>query len=173
MHEHHELKEAYDQGSDLTGEHKLGDAGQLILAVLFTTIWICDTFILEYTTFLNHMIPKAIRIPLGIIFLFVSGYLARKGLHIVFRGKRKKRGVIRESVFAIVRHPIYLSEILLYLGLLMMSLSLAATFVLFMAILFLHYISKYEERLLLERFGDEYKQYMREVPMWIPGLRGG
>lgn len=171
MTEHHELKESHGQRRDLTGEHKLGDVGQLILAILFATIWICDTFILEYSNFLNHVIPIVIRIPLGMLFLFVSGYLASRGLHIVFGEKRKDRGVIRESVFAIVRHPIYLSEMLLYLGLLMMSLSLAATFVFIMAIFFLHYISKYEEVLLLDRFGDEYKQYMREVPMWIPGLR--
>jgi protein-S-isoprenylcysteine O-methyltransferase Ste14 len=91
-------------------------------------------------------------------------------MHIVFGEKREEPGVIRKSVFSVVRHPIYLSEMLLYLGLLMISLSLAATFILFIAILFMHYISKHEERLLLERFGDDYKQYIRDVPMWIPGL---
>jgi protein-S-isoprenylcysteine O-methyltransferase Ste14 len=170
MNKHHERKESYSQRDDLTGEHKFGDYGQLILAILFVTIWISDTFILEYTTFLNHIVPNAIRTPLGIVILLVSGYLAVKGMHIVFGEKREEPGVIRKSVFSVVRHPIYLSEILLYLGLLMISLSLAATFILFIAILFMHYISKHEERLLLERFGDDYKQYIREVPMWIPGL---
>jgi protein-S-isoprenylcysteine O-methyltransferase Ste14 len=36
------------------------------------------------------------------------------------------------------------------------------------AIVFLHAISRYEERLLLARFGEAYEAYMREVPMWIP-----
>jgi protein-S-isoprenylcysteine O-methyltransferase Ste14 len=40
-----------------------------------------------------------------------------------------------------------------------------------MAFLFLHFISRFEEKLLLDRFGEEYEQYMREVPMWIPRLR--
>jgi len=35
-------------------------------------------------------------------------------------------------------------------------------------ILFLHYISKYEEKLLLSRFGEDYTKYMKEVPMWLP-----
>ena len=156
--------------SDLTGEHNFGDAGQILLAILFFTIWICDTFIFEYTTFLNYIVPDVIRIPIGIALLFISGYLAVKGMYIVFGEKREKPGVIRKSIFKVVRHPIYLSEILLYLYLLMMSLSLAGLFVLFIVILFLHSISKHEERLLLERFGDEYKQYMLEVPMWIPRL---
>jgi protein-S-isoprenylcysteine O-methyltransferase Ste14 len=50
----------------------------------------------------------------------------------------------------------------------MLSISLAAAAVGVVAIGFLHCISRYEERLLLERFGEEYEQYMREVPMWNP-----
>jgi protein-S-isoprenylcysteine O-methyltransferase Ste14 len=171
MAKHHAHKNSQHQRSDLAGEHTFGDAGQLILACLFMVIWVGDTFILKYTTFLNHNVPNAIRIPLGIVLLFVSAYLAGKGLSIVFGEKREKPGVIRKSVFGVIRHPIYLSEILLYLGLLMMSFSLAAAFVWCIAILFLHYISKYEERLLLARFGEEYKLYMRDVPMWVPRLR--
>ena len=53
----------------------------------------------------------------------------------------------------------------------MLSISLAAFVVLLMAIVFLHYISRYEERLLLARFGEEYRKYMQEVPMWFPRLR--
>jgi len=45
-------------------------------------------------------------------------------------------------VFSVVRHPVYLSEILLYLGLLMLSISLAAAVVWIIAIGFLHYISR-------------------------------
>jgi len=79
--------------------------------------------------------------------------------------------VIRKSVFNVVRHPVYLSEILLYLVLLTLSISLAAGAVWIVAIGFLHYISRYEEKLLLSRFGEEYELYMQEVPMWIPRLR--
>ncbi len=170
MNEQNEKKELHDKRSDLTGEHKLGDAGQLLIFILFLTIWISDTFIFEYTTFLNKVVPNVIRIPLGIILLALSGFLAGKGLYIVFGERREKPSVIRKSIFKIVRHPIYLSEILLYLYFLMMSLSIAAVFVFLIAILFLHYISKHEERLLLERFDEEYKQYMQDVPMWIPSL---
>ena len=176
MAQQHVQKEPQQQRSDLTGEHAVGDAGQLVLACLFVATWVSDTFMLKYTTFFNQYVPLAIRIPLGVVLLAVSGYLARTGLSIVFGEKREKPGVIRKSVFGIIRHPIYLSEILLYFGLLMMSLSLAAALVWGMAILFLHYISRHEERLLLARFGEEYEQYMREVPMWVSRFwtrRGG
>ncbi len=161
-HHHHE---------DLTGEYIAGDAGQVILALLFAVVWVADSFFLEYTTFLNQYVPPVIRISFGVLFLALSGWLAKTGLSIVFGEKREKSVVIRKSVFNIVRHPIYLSEILLYLGLLILNISLAAAVVWIIGIVFLHYISRYEESLLLARFGKEYEQYMKEVPMWIPRLR--
>jgi protein-S-isoprenylcysteine O-methyltransferase Ste14 len=105
--------------------------------------------------------------------LILVGYLAKTGLAIVFGEGRKKPGVIRESVFNVVRHPIYLSEVLLYLGFLTLSMSLAAAAVWVITVGFLHYISRYEEKLLLARFGEEYQQYMQEVPMWIPRVWKG
>lgn len=153
---------------DLTGEHALGDAGQVAIACVFAATWILDSFFLKYTTFLNHYVPLGIRIAPGLLSLILSGYFATTGLSVVFGEKRDKPGVIRKSVFSLVRHPIYLGEIMFYLGLLILSISLAALLVWFVAILFLHYISRYEEKLLLARFGEEYHQYMSEVPMWIP-----
>lgn len=160
-------KEKKPHRDDLAGEHHVGDAGQAILAVLFMSIWIIDSF-LNYTTFLNQHISPFIRTPLAIVFFLVSGYLAAKGLYLVFGKKRYESGVIRTSVFRLVRHPIYLSEILLYLGFLMLNISLAAAVIWIVGIGFLHYISRYEEKLLLARYGEEYKHYMKEVPMWIP-----
>ncbi len=168
MAHQHGQKKAHHQRDDLAGEHAVGDAGQLVLACLFATTWIADTFFLKYTTFLNQYVPLGVRIPSGAVLLVLAGYLARTGMAIVFGEEREKPGVIRDSVFSVVRHPIYLSEILLYLGFLTLSMSLAATAVWVIAIGFLHTISRYEEKLLLERFGEEYERYMREVPMWIP-----
>ncbi len=164
-------REHHEGWDGLAGEHAAGDAGQAILALLFAVVWVLDTFFLRYTTGLNGSVPLGIRVPLGVAFLVVSGCLVRAGLSIVFGEKRETPGVIREGVFNVVRHPIYLSEILLYLGFLMFSLSLAAACVLLVAIPFLHFISRHEEKLLLARFGEEYAGYMRDVPMWIPRLR--
>ena len=159
------------QRDDLTGEHRAGDAGQIVLVCLFAATWIADTFFFERTTFLNPFVPLYIRIPFGIALLGIAGNLARKGLAIVFGEEREEPGVIRKGVFNIVRHPVYLGEILFYLGLLFLSISLAAATVWILAIAFLHYISRHEEKLLLSRFGEEYERYVREVPMWIPRLR--
>jgi len=154
---------------NLAGEHKAGDIGQLILFCLFMALWLSDMF-LKYSSFLNEYIPVVVRLPIGILLLIVSGYLAGTGLSVVFGKKSQSQGVIRKGVFSFVRHPIYLSEIILYLGLLALHISMATVFIWIIAILFLHYISRYEEKLLLAKYGMEYKQYMKEVPMWFPWL---
>jgi len=164
----HKQKKTLQQRDDLTGEHAVGDAGQIIIAGLFAAIWISDVFFFKYTTFLNQYVPNGFRTPCGIILLVLSGYLAKMGLSIIFGEEREKPNVIKKSVFGVIRHPVYMSEILLYLGFLMLSISLAAAVMWIIAIVFLHYISRHEEKLLLARFGKEYEQYMREVPMWIP-----
>ena len=156
---------------DLIGENHLSDIGQIIFAFIFFTIWVSDTFFFRFSTFPNKYLPLTFRIPSGIILLIISGYLSRTGLSIVFGEKREKPSVIRKSVFGIIRHPIYFSEVLLYLGFLMFSVSLASAAVWIFAIVFLYYISRYEEELLLTYLGDEYKKYMNEVPMWIPKIR--
>jgi protein-S-isoprenylcysteine O-methyltransferase Ste14 len=161
----------HEHNESLTGEHRIGDAGQIILACLFLAVWITDTFIFHYSTFLNEIVPAMLRIPLGTMLLILSWYLSETGLAIVFGEKREKPEVIRKKVFGFVRHPVYLGELLLYMGLLMFSLSLAASGIWLLAIIFLHHISRHEEKLLLQRFGEEYKIYMKDVPMWIPRLR--
>jgi len=164
-------REATKHRDDLVGEHRLGDAGQLILFLIFIAVWITDSFFFKYSIPLNNYIPPAVQIPLGAICLIIAGYLALTGMKIVFGEVREVPCVIRKGVFGIMRHPIYLGEIFLYLGLLFFSPSLAAIGVWIVTIAFLHYISRHEEKLLLERFGDEYRQYMEDVPMYFPRLR--
>jgi len=107
----------------------------------------------------------------GIALLCVAAYCAWSGLKIVFGEVRETPSVIRKGVFGKIRHPIYFSEALLYFGLLLIEISLLAAVVWLGATAFLYYLSRHEERLLLDRFGDDYQAYIREVGMWIPRIR--
>ena len=172
MRDHRTTREQwFEQRDDLTGEYALGDAGQIIFALLFFGIWIADSFFLKFTTQLNDIVPALVRKPIGIVLLCLSAYCAWSGLRIVFGEVRETPSVIREGIFGVVRHPIYLSEVLLYLGLFMLNMSLAAGAVWIGATAFLYFLSRHEERLLLKRFGEGYRTYMRDVGMWIPRLR--
>jgi protein-S-isoprenylcysteine O-methyltransferase Ste14 len=160
---------SHHEHENLAGEHRLTDIGQAVIFIVFIGVWIPD-FFLGYSNFINQYIPLEVKLPVGIILLILSGFMARTGLSIVFGKDSQTDGVIRKGVFNFVRHPIYLSEIILYLGLLMINLSLAATGVWIAGIIFLHYVSRHEEQLLLSKYGKQYQEYMKEVPMWFPRL---
>ena len=153
---------------DLAGEHKAGDAGQLILFIVFLIVWGLDSFVLKISTFLANDIAWYFRAVPGIIILAISGYLAWAGLRIVFGEKREKPEIIDRGVFTIVRHPIYLGCILFYMGMIIMSLSLISTGLWIIIIIFYWYISRHEENLLLDLFGSKYENYRKKVPMLFP-----
>ena len=161
-------RKTHENREDLVGEHTLGDLGQAVLLIIFLIVWIADSFFGYYSTFLSNYVSLWIRIPVAAIILVMAGILAWKGMKIVFGETREKPAVIRKGVFNLVRHPIYLGAILLYLGLIILTFSIAATFLWIIIILFYHFISRHEEKLLVEKFGKDYEDYIREVPMWIP-----
>jgi len=154
--------------TDLIGEHAFGDLGQIILLIIFLIIWVSDSFFLEYSTLSLDTISNMVRMVIGFPILIISGIFAKFGLGIIFGEVRKKPEIIEKGVFKIVRHPIYLGSILLYLGLTILTCSIVSAILWIIIIIFYYYISKYEEKLLLKEFGTDYKYYMEKVPMLIP-----
>lgn len=77
--------------------------------------------------------------------------------------------IISHGPFALVRNPLYVGNLTIILGVLIYAGApvigfLALTYFLFQY----HCIVKYEESILLAKFGDEYQRYMERVPAWIP-----
>jgi protein-S-isoprenylcysteine O-methyltransferase Ste14 len=155
---------------DLTGEHVFGDMGQLILFLIFLCVWIVDSFILRYSTFLSGYVALYVRLPLSLTILLGSVLIARAGLRKVFDEITERPAVIQDGVFTRVRHPIYLSALLFYLALCLLTLSIFSIIVWLVIFVFYHLIARFEEKLLLDRFGAGYQTYMNRVPMWIPRL---
>jgi protein-S-isoprenylcysteine O-methyltransferase Ste14 len=162
------LRKSHQHRGDLTGEHAFSDMGQLIFLITFLIVWIADSFIFEYSTFLTQYISNYIRVPIVLIILTIYGLLAGFGLNTVFGKTRKEPQVITTGVFSIVCHPIYLGSILLYLGFILLSLSLLSVLVWFIIIIFYYTISRYEEKLLTQSFGSAYEEYKKKVPMLLP-----
>ena len=156
--------------NDLAGEHKLGDLGQFSFAVIFLTVWIIDYFFVQLTPSFSQYSTLLIRIMAAFVIFIIAGLLAKKGLTMVFAEIREKPMVIRTGVFRVVRHPIYLGAILFYLAFLAVYFSLPATFVWIIIVQFYVYLCKHEEKLLIEKYGNDYEQYKLETPMILPRL---
>ena len=73
--------------------------------------------------------------------------------------------------FAHVRNPLYVGNILMYLGLGIMSMSLFP-YLQIVAILFFiiqyQFIVKEEEGFLIKKFGNDYQKYLQNVPRFFP-----
>jgi protein-S-isoprenylcysteine O-methyltransferase Ste14 len=160
----------HDKRPDLVGEHKYGDLWQFIVFVIFLTVWISDSFIFHYSDFLRQYINLSIRLIFGLAVLLISAYLAFSGLKIIFGKIREKPEIVREGVFGVIRHPIYLGAILFYIGLFIFTLSLLSLAVIFIIMILYIYLARYEEKLLIKHFGDSYRAYMKNVPGWLPRI---
>ena len=167
-----ELKrKLHDDRDDLVGEHKFGDAGQVILFLIFFSVWFVDCFFYDISPKYFQNISVYVRVSIAVIVFIYAAYLAKASLKIIFDEVREKPEVISKGVYRYLRHPMYLAAILLYLSFLIYILSLAALLVLIGTFIFYHFIARYEEKLLLEQFGEEYNKYKESVSMWFPSFK--
>jgi len=152
-------------------EHPMGDRGQIILLFVFLVIWGLDSFLFKWPTMLAAFVPLAIRIGLAGLVLLVAVYFVQTGHRVISDPSFSGQGLTKDGAFARLRHPLYGGSILFYLSLVLSTLSLAAFAVWCLIIIFYNIIAAYEERLLVEKYGDEYREYQSKVPRWFPRLR--
>ncbi len=113
----------------------------------------------------NVLEPNNIKVLwyIGWIFWVVGMVLIILSYYYIFF--RKVKVLIESGIYSIIRHPMYLGGILAIF---------VATIFLYQHWLFViigipgiaswYLISRQEERLNIERFGDDYKRYMQRVP---------
>ena len=152
------------------GEHPFGDSGQLVLLVLFLLIWVVDSFLLKISIFLSDYISLSIRLVILGLLLVAAVYLIRSGHVVVSHGQRPS-GVVSTGAFRYVRHPLYLGSIMFYIGLSVSTASLFSLGLVAVIFLFYNYLASYEEKLMENRFSDEYGNYKKRTGKWVPRIR--
>jgi len=76
--------------------------------------------------------------------------------------------LIRHGIYRHIRHPGYLGELLAYFSIPLLFHSLYGFLVMVLITPFILYRIKIEEQMLLEKFGDEYRDYMKNSKRLIP-----
>lgn len=117
---------------------------------------------LFYTVFKYFIFPATAIIMVVGMLLIVFGW---KKIH------ESKGQLVTTGIYGRVRHPQYLGFLLLTLG---MNLEWTTIFTLLLwpVLVFVYYrLAKTEEKESENRFGDEYREYKRAVPMFIPRIR--
>jgi protein-S-isoprenylcysteine O-methyltransferase Ste14 len=85
--------------------------------------------------------------------------------------EERKSRLLQDGIYRVVRHPRYLSQAI---GVIANGLIInhVGMYILILALLLAGYVmTVLEERELVDRFGEAYREYQREVPRLIPRLR--
>jgi protein-S-isoprenylcysteine O-methyltransferase Ste14 len=123
-------------------------------------------------------------IPASSWLRFVMIGVAGAGLSIVFlalrslgknwapslTGMRKETFLVTTGPYGVVRHPIYLGAFIFLAALALLAANLLIILPTIALLTLLYAQLPEEERMLIERFGDKYRDYMKRTPRFIPRL---
>jgi protein-S-isoprenylcysteine O-methyltransferase Ste14 len=72
--------------------------------------------------------------------------------------------IVYSGIYVIVRHPLYLGWLLMYIAVMLFSQHLLIVIMGILGVLCMYLISRQEDQRLIEKFGDTYKKYLESVP---------
>ena len=112
--------------------------------------------------------------PIGLI-IFGVGVLLRVWAQTHLHYRLKVRKVLTTTgPYAYLRNPIYIGNTVMMLGLTVLSELLWFLPVMFLwCVIVYNLVVRREEAHLLEKYGDPYSEFLRNVPRWMPAIRRG
>lgn len=157
------------------------EEGILLSAAIVVFYLAYGVAVLTYFLNPNWMAWSAVVVPLwirwsGIVPLLLGAYWMICGLHFIGGNitisitTREDHALITTGPYRWVRHPLYTAGIVESVG---VSLMMANWFVAISAGLFWLLIvlrTPMEEQKLIEKFGDEYRQYVQQVGRFVPKI---
>ena len=151
-------------------EHPSCDRVQNMAIPLFLLVWGVDSFLLKWTTFLSASVPPPLRLLVGLLLVVFGGYMTWVSHETVFSDEGSQ-GLIDWGVYGLCRHPMYLGVVSLFLGLSSATFSIAGSLISVALFILYDRFTAYEEERLVEVLGEEYREYQRRVPKWLPKFR--
>ncbi len=132
----------------------------LVLVVLQAPVWFRDP--LSW----NQLVSWSLLT--GSLYLAVSGFL-----HLLRRGApegswENTSQLVTSGIYLKIRHPLYLSLILLGFGISMKNPTTLPLFLGFLNFFFLFATARREEKEMINKFGESYKTYMDHSNMFFP-----
>jgi len=79
--------------------------------------------------------------------------------------------LITEGAYGVVRHPIYAADIVLFLCVFLFEPTYSVLFIAAWAIIVFVFWAGLEERMLEDKFLEDYRNYKQRVPMLIPRFK--
>jgi protein-S-isoprenylcysteine O-methyltransferase Ste14 len=127
------------------------------------TLWYFLVGVTGHAAFVS--IYLSVILPISNVIILSGMFLIVFGWSRIFRAKD---ALITTGIYAHVRHPQYLGFLLLTLGVNFLWTTFS-TLILWPVLVLLYYrLAKEEEKSMEDKFGEEYREYKRTVPMFIP-----
>ncbi len=150
-------------------EHRYNHLIQFGSLVMFLFVWSLDSFYFNFFRGFTGFVPLALRVVLFLVTFVFAFYLLRASHHPIV-GAKESKSLITSGPYSYVRHPMYLAPLLIYLGLVFLTVSLVSLVLLIVILFFYNILVSEEERDLERIFGREYVDYKRRVARWIPKI---
>jgi len=109
----------------------------------------------------------------SILFIILSiylGFAGVKGTSLKVSETHRPTEVITRGIYSYLRHPQYLGAIMAHIGFSILLSGLYAFLSTPIIILYNYLISWKEEKELIKEFGEEYQNYKKNVPMFLPRI---
>ncbi|WP_028571711.1 methyltransferase family protein [Desulfonatronum lacustre] len=108
---------------------------------------------------------------IGYAIVFSGAILVADGWRRVHQARKEDR-LVTDGVYAKVRHPQYTGLFLIVFGEGIVHWPTIVSVIAFPVIVFAYtLLARKEEGWMVEKFGEEYRDYQRSVPMFIPSLK--
>lgn len=140
-------------------------AGQFVLIAIFATVFFLEP---GPAVFVSMTIPGTVIAVAGLVLMAAAFVSLREVIQVAPEPKAGGH-LVTTGLYRRLRHPIYSGIVLLVIGLFLREPALYVAFLGVVLIAFLVVKSKFEERLLRERY-PEYAESMRRSWGVIPGL---
>lgn len=85
--------------------------------------------------------------------------------------KQTESELITIGIYAHTRNPLYVGVVLIFFGWFFLFLYTFLLLIPFLFMVLFYFVSRWEEKELYERFGEEYLRYKEAVPRFIPYRR--
>lgn len=104
------------------------------------------------------------------IYFVIAGYILLKKVGKPTANFENTSTLVKTGLYNYIRHPLYLSLFLLGTGVMMKNPGKAQLILGAVNIIAVYITARIEEREMIARFGNDYKEYMKETKMFIPFL---
>lgn len=132
-----------------------------LLVLAYSLLWFLDTP--DGVQQLRYV--GGVILVVGIVLIFLPRFVFRS------KGKPEKEKdwtettvVVDTGIYAVVRHPLYLGWLFMYVALIILSQHWLTAIIGIPGMACVYLISRQEDQRLIEKFGDEYKDYIQKVP---------